>query len=247
MTGRRIRAHSRTMLINPHVTSPLARSFGTGVVAMAPWLLGVVPFGMIIGVTIADSSVSPWVGWATGLGIYAGSAQLVAIELLDGGAAPVVVVLTVLVINARLLLYSASIGPHWRGAGRWYRVLAAYLLIDPSYAVGMDRYGDRSQGSGAHAHYLGAGITLWVAWQLAIVAGLTLGASVPASLHLELVVPLFLIAELMGHVTTRAGRTVAAVAAFVAIAAVALPLHLGIVAAIAVGVTAGARVEGGAR
>jgi len=47
-------------------------------------------------------------GWLTGPTIYAGSAQVAAIELLDVGAGPAVVVLTVLIINLRLVFHSDS-------------------------------------------------------------------------------------------------------------------------------------------
>ena len=47
-------------------------------------------------------------GWLTGPTIYAGSAQIATIQMLDTGAAPLAVVVTALVINLRLILYSAA-------------------------------------------------------------------------------------------------------------------------------------------
>jgi hypothetical protein len=72
--------------------------------------------------------------------------------------------------------------PHWQGSSRACRVLASHLLVDPSYAVGKSGYED---GRPRHLHYLEAGITLWLAWQAAIVTGFVAGARVPDSLHLE--------------------------------------------------------------
>src|SRR5437870_11995205 len=68
------------------------RDVAAGARAMAPWLAGVVPFGLVIGVSAAQATVPTLAGWLTGPLIYAGSAQVATIGMLDAGAAPVVVV-----------------------------------------------------------------------------------------------------------------------------------------------------------
>ena len=209
-----------------------------GARAMLPWLAGVVPFGLTVGVTIAESSIDPLVGWATGPLVYAGSAQLAAIELLDGGASIAVVVLTVLIINARLLVYSGSMAPWWAGSGRGFRALAAYLLIDPSYAVGTGGYRTHATRREGHAHYLGCGVTLWVAWQAAIGVGILAGGAVPDISLLALVVPYYLIAEVVRSTDSRPACTAAAVGAVIALVAHGVPMHAGAVIAIAAGVAA---------
>ena len=42
--------------------------------------------------------------------------------------------------------YSAAMAPHWRDTPRWWRALAAYLLVDPSLAVGIDGCDRHRQG-----------------------------------------------------------------------------------------------------
>ena len=71
-----------------------------GTQAMLPWLVGVVPFGMVVGMTARTSDVSTAVGLATGATIYSGSAQLTAIGLIGDVASIAVVVASVLIINA---------------------------------------------------------------------------------------------------------------------------------------------------
>ena len=105
-----------------------------------------------------------------------------------------VVVAAALIINIRLIFYSATMARHWRGTPRWWRFVAAYLLIDPSFAVGLDGY-RRLGRDRAHAYYLGGAVLLWVSWLAAIGAGATVGAGLPAWLHLEFVTPLFLVGE----------------------------------------------------
>lgn len=215
------------------------RDIAAGAGAMLPWLVGVVPFGLVIGLSAAHADIPTLAGWLTGPLIYAGSSQVATIEMLDAGAAPVVVVVAALVINVRLILYSATMAPHWRGTPWWWRLVAAYLLIDPSFAVGLDGYGRPIDRGRAHAHYLGGAVVLWVSWLAAIGIGATVGAGLPTWLHLEFVIPLFLVGEVVPKLPDPARRRTIFAAAAVAILALSAPLHLGIALAIAAGITAG--------
>lgn len=206
---------------------------------MLPWLVGVFPFGMVVGMTARSSGTPTPVGLLTGATIYSGSAQITAIELIGDGAGTAVVVTSVLVINARLILYSSSIGPHWKGSPLGFRAGAAYLLVDPSYVVGIHRYEEQPSPRHAHVHYLAAGITLWVAWHLAMVIGALLGGGLPDWLPLHHAVPLFLLAELVQAARTRPALAAAVTAAIVAVLGAALPLHTGLLVAVLVGVTGG--------
>jgi len=226
---------------------PVARvrgdAFAAGARAMLPWLAGIVPFGLIIGVSAAQADIPTLAGWLTGPTVYAGSAQVATIELLNVGAAPAVILLTVLIINLRLVLYSGAIAAHWRGTSWRWRATAAYLLIDPSFVVGMDRYQRHGDRHDAHRYYLGGAITLWVAWLLALGAGAVFGARLPTALRLEFVIPLYLVGEVVRRLDDRATRRAALTAAAVAVVASSAPLHLGVVLGIVTGLIAGATVR----
>jgi predicted branched-subunit amino acid permease len=139
---------------------------------------------------------------------------------------------------------------YWRGTPLWWRLLAGYLLIDPSFVVGVDRYDAAPDRYGAapdrrraHAHYLGGAIVLWVSWLAAIAVGATAGAQVPAWLHLELLIPLYLIGEIVPKVRQAATRSAVLVAAAVALLCISVPMHLGIAVAIVAGILAGSRAN----
>ena len=93
-------------------------------------MLGAFPFGLIVGVTVADSSVGNWEGWATSLIVFAGAAQLVLIDLLDAGAIAAVAIATPLVINLRHLMYSAAMAPHFSKLAPADRLWLPYFLTD---------------------------------------------------------------------------------------------------------------------
>ena len=213
-----------------------------GARAMVPWLAGIVPFGLVIGVSAAQADVPTLAGWLTGPLIYAGSAQLATIGMLGAGAAPVVVVASALIINIRLIFYSTTMARYWRGTPWWWRLAAAYLIVDPSVAVGLDGYQRLGRGRG-HAHYLGGAVVLWVSWLAAIGAGAMVGARWPTWLHLEFVIPLYLVGQTISKLANPAQRQAILAAATVALLALSAPLQLGVAMAIAAGVAAGLAAE----
>lgn len=209
-----------------------------GIRAMAPVLAALAPFGFVIGATVATSSVPSLAGWATSWLIYAGTAQLAVIQLIDGGAAVLVVVATTIALNARFIAYGAGLAHHWRDESRRWRAMAAYLLVDPTYALTVARYARPGTRAERRAYFLGAALTLWVGWQVVTAAGVLVGASVPDGLSLEFAAPLCLVGLLVPQASTRDKRGVAAVAAAVSLVAVGLPLHLGALVGAAAGVAA---------
>jgi len=218
------------------------RDVVAGARAMVPWLAGLVPFGLVIGVSAAQADIPALAGWLTGPLIYSGSAQAATIGMLDAGAAPAVVVASALIINIRLIFYSATVARHWQGTPWWWRLVASYLIVDPSVAVGLSGYRRLSRDR-AHAYYLGGAVLLWVCWLAAIGVGATVGAGLPAALHLEFVMPLYLVGQTIPKLADPAQRRAIFAAAAAALLALAAPLQLGIALAIAVGVTAGLTAE----
>jgi predicted branched-subunit amino acid permease len=211
----------------------------SGMRAMVPWLAGVAPFGLVIGVSASQTHLPAGAGWLTAPVMFGGSAQIAAIQLLNAGAAPLAVIVTVMVINLRLVLYSAAMAKYWRGTPLWWRLLGGYLLVDPSFAVGIQRYADEPDRRRGHAHYLGGGIVLWIGWLAAVAIGATVGASVPSGLHLEMLVPLFLIGELIPKLRDAPARWSMVASGTVAVLCLTVPLHLGIAIGIVAGIAAG--------
>lgn len=236
-------ASPRATDVSPSAAATRRHDLVAGARAMAPWLIGIAPYGLVIGVSAARAGMPTLAGWLTGPLIYSGSSQVAAIQLIDAGAAPLVVITAALAINLRLVLYSATMARHWRDAPGWWQALAAYLLVDPSLAVGVEGYertGDRRRG---HLHYLGGAVLLWVVWLAAIGIGATAGARLPNGLHLEFVIPLFLVGEVVSRLNDGATRRAVAAAVVVAVAATSAPLHLGPMLAILAGVAVALAVK----
>lgn len=149
-----------------------------GARAMAPLLVAVTPLGLVVGATAAETSVAFLPAWATSWTVYGATAQLVTLRLLGQGAGVALLLGTVALVNLRLAAYGASLAGHWRSAPRWWRLVASYLLVEPSYAVASE---DLETGGDPLRHrwyYLGAGVTLWVGWQVVTLVGLLGGERV---------------------------------------------------------------------
>lgn len=223
------------------------REFLAGCRAEAPILLGVAPFGMIYGVLALGAGLDAFTAQAMSSVVFAGSAQLLSTRLIREGAPALVLVATVLVVNLRHALYSASLAREVRHLGPRWKGLLAYLLTDEAYAVIAGRLArDAGAPPAPHRHwyFLGAGLTLWASWQASTAAGIFLGAQVPAAWGLDFTLALTFIALVFPALKDRATLAAALVAGVLAVLAVGLPFKLGLVAAAVGGIAAGLVVEG---
>jgi predicted branched-subunit amino acid permease len=209
---------------------------------MSPILLGVVPFGLVAGIAAIEAGLSPFQAVGFSLIVFAGAAQLAAIELLGSNAPLGIVVLTATVINLRFLMYSASLARHFRNFRARWKGLLAYFLTDQTFAVSVAGF-DGRDGPGRRRFYLGCALSLWFVWQVTTVAGVVLGRGVPEEWELSFAVPLIFLALLVPAVDDRPDAVAGIVAGAVAVAGVGLPLNLGLLLAAVVGVTAGVVVE----
>jgi branched chain amino acid efflux pump len=166
----------------------------------APLLPGTVIFAAAFGTLAAQKGISLTDTVLMNAIVFAGAAQLVAIEVwkepLTLGTIASIAVLTV-IVNARFILMGASLRP-WMGLLPAWQVYPALLLTtDATWIVGM-RY--RAEGGGDASIYVGAGLTLWAFWVAAVVPGYLLGAFIsdPARFGFDLTLPVFFSAMLVG-------------------------------------------------
>lgn len=224
-----------------HPSSPAspAASFRQGSLAVSPLLIGVAPFGLIAGVAAIDAGLGlpEAIGFSTV--VFAGASQLAAIDLLGSGAMVWVAVLTVLVINLRMAMYSASLAAYLVHEPRWRRAVSAYLLTDQAFAVSVARFARQPTAGGRWWFYLGTAVALWATWQTATVAGVLIGDAVPDGVPLGFAVPLVFVSLLVPSVTDRPTLAAAVSAATTAVVAAPLPANLGMPLAALTGVAVG--------
>lgn len=197
-------------------------------------------YGLGFGLVAAQAGFGIAKAVATSAAIYSGSAQLAAVNLLQTGAATLTALFaTILVINARYILFSAALQP-WLGQTTTLKGYGSLLLLgDANWMMTMKAI---AAGEEDRAYLAGTGAPMLVGW----LTGTALGAGAvsvlpaPEALGFDLMLPCFaaaMMAAMMKKRTDLVPVLVGAVAALV-IAQVAGPAFAVIGAGLAGGLVA---------
>jgi branched chain amino acid efflux pump len=217
--------------------------FLAGSRAVAPVLVGTIPFGFVTGVATVSAGMTAAQGVALSVLSFSGIAQLIAAQLIAANSPVIVTVAAAFVVSLRFLMYSAALSPHLAHLSRGWRLLLSYVMTDQSFATAVRHYSEPGDRTNRHWHFFGSAATLYVTWQAAVVVGVMAGASVPASWSLDFAVVLSFIALLVPAVRKRADLAAAIVAGAVALIAAGLPYRLSLVVASIAGIAAAMAFE----
>jgi len=184
--------------------------------------VSIIIVGTIFGFTARQASLSLIETSGLSAILFAGAAQFAVVGMLAGGASWAVVVVMVWLLNARHMLYAASIAPHTARLPRSVRARIAFLLTDEAFAL-----------TSAHIARLGridlpgawyAGLSVFVPWNLATIAGWLAGAALPdpATIGLDVVFPATMAGIALSLVRDAAAARALAFGSITAIAAALL-------------------------
>lgn len=231
-----------TEIHSPPVSS--RRQLLNGVKAELPLLVGVFPFGLIYAASAIQIGISKSAIQAMSAILFAGSSQFLAVQMAAAITPGLVMVLAIFTINLRHALYSASVAPYIQHLnGRW-KALLAYLLTDEAYAVVITRFQRDGKSPNGHWFYLGAGLTLWVTWQISTAVGVYLGAIIPPDWPLDFALPLTFIAMVVPALKDRTSLGAALSAGLAAVLLYTLPFKLSIPISALIGIWVGMSLEG---
>lgn len=146
-----------------------------GMSAILPLCIGDFPFSFIVGALSVSAGMSIWQSTAWSTIVIAGSAQMLALNMLKTGASLGVIIFTTLIINLRHVLYSASISSTVRDASFFKKCFMAYALTDEVYATTVKEMEENKKDK--YLFYFSAMLTFWFAWVLADFLGALVGAS----------------------------------------------------------------------
>ncbi len=222
--------------------SPRAAFMG-GVQAVAPILVGAMPFGLVVGVICAEVGLSGLQAIVMSMFVFAGVSQLIALSLLDADAILWVIVLSAAMVNLRHVIYSASLADHFKALSVRWKLLISYLLVDQTYALGIAHYDKYPDELYKQWYYFGVGTLLWVGWMGAIVIGFFVGAVIPSGWSLNFIIPLMFIALIVPAIKGFPYLAAGVVGSTIAVVGVNLPHNLGLVTAILCGIITGAILE----
>jgi 4-azaleucine resistance transporter AzlC len=161
-------------------------------------------FGFVYGLAARNAGFSPIEAMAMSTVVFAGAAQFAAVGYVAAGLAwPGVILLTAL-LNARHLLYSAALAPWLRETPRPRRALMAHVLTDEAFALANAHF-ERLGRVDERGYWIAAIASTFIPWNLATLAGVTIGAQIPdpARFGLDVVFPAAMIGLAVGLITGR--------------------------------------------
>jgi predicted branched-subunit amino acid permease len=160
---------------------------------------GVVVFAVAFGAAASAKGLSLFETVLMSAAVYAGVAQLVAMELWrpewSWGAIAGLAVVTA-TVNARMVLQGASLQPWFRHYPGAVNGLHLFLFTDANWMIGTRYHGEGGRDLGV---LVGAGAALWLVWVVSTVPGHMLGALVadPRTYGIDLVMPIFFAAMIV--------------------------------------------------
>lgn len=175
-------------------------------------------FGFVYGLSARNAGFSPIEAVAMSLIVFAGAAQFAAVGYVVGGLAwPGVILLTAL-LNARHLLYSAALAPRLKEIPAARRAVMAHVLTDEAFALSIGHF-SRIGRTDERGYWIAAIGSTWIPWNLATLAGVTVGGQIPdpSRFGLDVVFPAAMIGLAVGLVAGRRELVAAIGGALVAV------------------------------
>ena len=154
-----------------------------GYVKTLPIAVGVAVFGMAYGLLAGQHGLSlAETGLMSAL-VFAGSSQMLALQLWDDPLPVAGIVLAAAIINLRYVIQTAALQP-WLGRLRpTLSYVSVFFTADENWAVSIAemRAGGRDAG-----FFLGSGLALWSFWLVSGLIGRTFGGALPSPERLGL-------------------------------------------------------------
>lgn len=211
--------------------------------AFLPVSVGIIPWALVTGVAMRASGMTEIEAMAMNFIVFAGTAQLGALPLLVAGAPLWLIAVTTFALNLRFLIFSAAIAPAFQGYSLTRRILSGYILVDGVFAVCVERMLKSDDPHWRWGFYIAPSLWGWSMWQLFGAIGAFGAGSIPSDWSLEFMTTIALMVMMVPLTSSRPMLVAALVGGLGAVLMRDLPLRLGLVAGMALGMLAGYLAE----
>jgi 4-azaleucine resistance transporter AzlC len=176
-------------------------------------------YGVSFGAVSVASGLDVWQSCALSLLVFTGASQFALVGVIGSGGSPVLGAVSGLLLGTRNTLYGLKVAPlvGWHGHRK---AMAAHLVIDESSAMTVTR----TRQDHARAGFLATGISVFVLWNLATLAGALAGDALgdPRTYGLDAAVGAAFLGLLWPRLTTTRTRVAALLGAGIALVLVPL-------------------------
>ncbi len=175
-------------------------------------------FGLVYGLSARAAGFSPLEASAMSVIVFAGASQFAAVGYVLGGFSWAGIVFLTAFINARHLLYSAGLAPYLDNRPRWLRAVMAHFTTDDTFALAVSHFRRIGRADAPGYWWAAIGVT-FIPWNVATIAGVLLGGSIPepARFGLDVIFPAAMFGLAVGLVTGRRELVAAIVGAVIAV------------------------------
>jgi predicted branched-subunit amino acid permease len=146
-----------------------------GLVDALAFLPSTMLLGVVFGASAGPAGVSGAATILMSVLVFSGASQFAALPLWPEGAG--VVVASALALSLRFSLITASMAPLLVDTPRWLRAVLAYCVTDENYALAVTRQAGRLRPD----YLIGTWLPLYFGWLIGTIAGVLIGAAVPAA------------------------------------------------------------------
>ena len=167
---------------------------------------------------------------------YAGSAQLAALPLMASFAPVWLIMLTAVTVNLRFIVYSVLVRPHFAQLPVLRRLWLGSFVADIMFAKFSAHIERAPEYPHRDAYFFGGASSNWVLWQISSIIGIVAATAIPTSWGLELAGTLTLIALIVPLCRQRPTLAGVIAAGITSVVAHDLPMRLGLLLGIGVGV-----------
>ncbi|MEM9317740.1 MAG: AzlC family ABC transporter permease [Pseudomonadota bacterium] len=216
-----------------------------GVWACLPFVMMAAPFGLLFGVVGAEAGLNLAQVMAFSTVVIAGAAQFTAVQLMTEAAPTILVVLSALAVNMRMVMYSASLQPHVGKASLWQRLLISYTMFDNTYAIASAEYDERPTRPVQQKafFFLGTATPMVPVWIASTYLGAALGTSIPDAWAIDFAMPVLFLSLIGPALRSLAHIAAALTAVILSLAFAWMPFNLGLIAAALPAMAVGAELE----
>jgi len=214
-----------------------------GFLSFLPMSVGLIPWALVMGMAMISAGFTPLQAMGMNVVVFAGTAQLGTLPLIVAGVPLWLIVVTALALNLRFVIFSAAIAQGFRGVGtplRWY---CGHLLTDGVFACCFEKMLKVDDPHWRLGYYLAPSLWSWGLWQVFALIGVFAAGSIPKHWSLEFMATIALLVLLVPLARQRPMLVAAISSGATAVVLRGMPLRLGLIVAIVVGIGAGFGAE----
>lgn len=168
-----------------------SNEFSLGIKKTMPFMIGVIPFGLAYGIMASQAGLSLFEIIFMSLVVFAGSAQFMAVGMIQEGIGIIFIVISTLLINLRHLLMGLSLTPYLNKLKSKWLCLLAFGMVDESYASTISHYQNDSTDQADPYFMLGSAAGMYISWVVCSTVGALIGHLIkdPLSWGLDFAMP----------------------------------------------------------